>query len=186
MGKIKTKRTASAKELVDQITAFGTALKSAGHAMGRAVLAARKFGEDAHRVGSAIDRDVRQGQVDDLFAKPDMKIGRGSRRRSPSKRHADSLLDEADPLVDTGELRRSIRVSASVDGFGFSAQEAADALSQLAGGGNTTAPVESRDAQRPAQAATGPKKGEVKEVRCKIGERQLRDEDNTTGSESDS
>lgn len=180
MAKDRTTIKVHAKDLVESLTGAGAAVKSLGQAIGKATTAAREFSQALGKVGSVIDRDVRRGAVDELFSSPDIRVGRTSKRTRQDKGRADGFLDEADPRVDTTDQARASRGG----GLGISAQEAADALAGVSSAmRDTTAPETGSGAQRATGAATGAKNSEVKEERCKVGDRRLRDEDDSTESE---
>lgn len=180
MTKENNKPKTPAKDLVDSMTVASNAIKSFGQAMGKAVVEAGRFSRAAHRVGSAVDRDRRQGKVDELFTKDDARVGRGSMRRSITKRRADSLLDDVDPSVDNEDQERWKRVAETAGevsrSMGITAQEASDVI---AAGMRADIAGASPSPQRPAPVATGDQNVIVKEERCKIGQRRLREDDTT-------
>lgn len=176
---------ADVRSAIESLGNLGQAIGSTGHLMGKAATAARDFEDAAARVGSVIDRDSRRGTVEELFNDPGVRVGRASEKVSSTKRRAEGLLDDADPTVETGNLTRARRIVETAGqmsrAMGISAQEATDALSSVMSAGVSL--PESQSPQERAPVATGAKAGEVKEERCKIGTRLLRDEDDSTESE---
>ncbi len=166
--------------LVDSLVGTGRKIGNLGREMGKVANAAREFNEAVNRVGSVIDRDVRQGAIDELFSDPGVKLSRRSARTRSDRRRTDGLLDEADPRVDTTVQDRTRRVAETLASTGITAEEANAALSGAASGmrGETT-PETGSGAQGPGTGSGRAKTDKVKEERCKIGERKFRTEDNS-------
>lgn len=175
---------AKAKDLVDTLVDSSRTLPNFGRAMGQASNAAREFNEAAGRIGSVIDRDARQGAVDDLFTSPEVRLGRQSKKRKGNRR-ADGLLDEADPNVENEPLTRARRIAEAAAemsrSVGITTKEAAQAISTVMSASPSTSPP--KKAQGKARDDSGAETGKVREERCQIGRRKLRSEDNTTESE---